>query len=350
MTTGEVRTLLEKMPKEKLGFFPTPCYKLERLSEQLGVNLYIKRDDFSGMSLFGGNKIRKLEYLIGDAKAKGCDYVFTFGATQSNHAMQTVTACRKCGLTPVLYLVAVVEPDENDVRSNMLLDKIMGAEIHVVEIQEGETEDDADERAVILAREHMRRLEAKGHRCYEVPMGGASEVGSVGFIEGYVEFSEQAESMGIHADYIFHSTGTGGTMAGLHAGRKLLGSDTKIISINASAKNADYPMIKAELANRTMELIGADGVQVDGAEDIHVDQSYYLPGYEIPNEAASEAIRLLAREEGLLLDPVYTGKAFAGMLDHIRSGKVEQGSTVVFWHTGGATALFAEKEILGDIF
>ena len=350
MTTGEVRKLLEKMPKEKLGFFPTPCYKLERLSEQLGVNLYIKRDDFSGMSLFGGNKIRKLEYLIGDAKAKGCDYVFTFGATQSNHAMQTVTACRRCGLIPVLYLVAVVEPDEDDIRSNMLLDKIMGAEIHVVEIQEGETEDDADERAVILAREHMKRLEAEGHHCYEVPMGGASEVGSIGFIEGYVEFSEQFAALGACADYIFHSTGTGGTMAGLHAGRKLLGDDTNIISINASAKNADYPMIKAELANRTMELIGVLDVCVDGAEDIHVDQNYYLPGYEIPNEAASEAIRLLAREEGLLLDPVYTGKAFAGMLDYIRSGKVEQGSTVVFWHTGGATALFAEKEILGDIF
>lgn len=350
MTTGEVRALLEQMPKEKLGFFPTPLYKLERLSEQLGVNLYIKRDDFSGMSLFGGNKIRKLEYLIGDAKAKGCDYVFTFGATQSNHAMQTVTACRKCGLTPVLYLTAVVEPDEEDVRSNMLLDKVMGAEIHVVEIREGETEDDADARAVILAREQMKRLEAEGHRCYEVPMGGASAVGNIGFIEGYTEFTEQLDAMGLHADYIFHATGTGGTMAGLHAGRKLLGSDTKIISVSVSAKDETYPIIKAELANQTLDLLGAEFVQVDGRQDMCVDVNYYHPGYELPNEAASEAIRLLAREEGLLLDPVYTGKGVAGLLDYIRSGKVEQGSTVVFWHTGGATALFAEKEILGDIF
>lgn len=349
MTTGEVRALLEKMPKAKLGFYPTPFYKLERLSEKLGVNLYIKRDDFSGMSLFGGNKIRKLEYLIGDAEAQGCDTVFTFGATQSNHAMQTVTACRRCGLKPVLYLVAVVKPDENDIRSNMLLDKIMGAEIHVVEIQDGETEQDADERAVIMAREHMKRLEAEGHKCYEVPLGGASDVGSIAFIEGYVELSEQLDALDMHVDYIFHSTGTGGTMAGLQAGRKLLGSDTKIISINASAKAATYPALKAELANRVIRLIGGGDANVDAQEDIHVDQNYYLPGYEIPNEASSEAIRLLAREEGLLLDPVYTGKAFAGMLDYIASGKVPQGSNVVFWHTGGATALFAEKEILGDI-
>lgn len=347
--TRKARELLAGMPKVQLGFFPTPFYKLERLSEKLGTELYIKRDDFTGMSLFGGNKIRKLEYLIGDAEAKGCDYVFTFGATQSNHAMQTVCACRKRGLKPVLYLVAIVEPDEEDVRSNLLLDRILGAEVHVVRMQEGETEEQAEERSFILAREHMARLEAEGHRCYEVPMGGASDVGSVGFIDGYVELQEQLEAAGIHADYIFHGTGTGGTMAGLHAGRKLVGSDAEIVSINVSAKDEGYPARCAQLAERSLALIGAAEVTVDAAADIHTDLSYYLPGYEIPNEATCEAIRLLAREEGLFVDPVYTGKAFAGMLDYIRSGRVPKGSTVVFWHTGGATALFAEKEILGDL-
>ena len=347
--TERARTLLARLPKVQLGFFPTPLHRLDRLSEQLGVELYIKRDDFTGISLFGGNKIRKLEYLIGDAEAKGCEYVFTFGATQSNHAMQTVCACRRRGLKPVIYLVAIVKPDEADVRSNLLLDKILGAEVHIVEIEEGETEEDAEERSFVLAREHMARLEAEGHRCYEVPMGGASDVGSVGFIDGYVELEEQLEAVGIHADYIFHGTGTGGTMAGLHAGRKLTGSDAEIVSVNVSFKDDGYPARCADLANRSLALIGAEDVRVDAHEDVHTDLSYYLPGYEIPNEAASEAIRLLAREEGLFVDPVYTGKAFAGMLDHIRSGRVEKGSTVVFWHTGGATALFAEKEILGDI-
>lgn len=340
--------LLMEMPKASLGFFPTPLYRLDRLSDSLGVNLYIKRDDFTGMNLFGGNKIRKLQYLIGDAKRQGCEYVFTFGATQSNHAMQTVSACRRCGLKPVLYLVAIVEPDEEDLRSNLLLDKIMDAEIHVVKLEPGEEEADAEDRSVRLAREQMKRLESEGHRCYEVPMGGASPVGSVGFIEGYVEFMKQTQEMGIHPDYIFHATGTGGTMAGLAAGKVLTGSDAKILSINVSFKDEEYPERTAALANESLALIGAD-VRVDAARDICTDLNYYLPGYEIPNEASTEAIRTLAREEGLFIDPVYTGKAFAGMLDHIRTGRVPQGSSVVFWHTGGATALFAEKEILGKI-
>lgn len=346
---ARVRAQLGTLPKVRLGFFPTPFYKLERLSAQLGVELYIKRDDFTGMNLFGGNKIRKLEYLLGDAEQKGCEYIFTFGATQSNHAMQTVAACRRRGLKPVLYLVAVVKPDTEDLRSNLLLDQIMGAEVHVVEIQEGETEEQAEDRALELARQHMARLETEGHRCYEVPMGGASEVGSAGFIEGFVELSEQLAAAGMEADYIFHATGTGGTMAGLQAGRKLMGSDVEIISINVSAKDEAYPRRTAELAGRSLKLIGAFDVRVDAETDIHTDLGYYLPGYEMPNAASSEAIRLLAREEGLLVDPVYTGKAFAGMLDYIRSGRVKPGSRVVFWHTGGATALFAEKEILGEL-
>lgn len=342
------RELLGRMPKAELGFFPTPFYKLDRLSKELGVNLYIKRDDFTGMNLFGGNKIRKLQYLIGDVLKKGCEYVFTFGATQSNHAMQTVSACRRCGLKPILYLVAVVEPDEDDLRSNLLLDRIMGAEVHVVNIQPGEREEDAEERSVLMAREHMNRLEAEGHRCYEVPMGGASPAGSVGFIEGYVELMEQTVEMEIHPDYIFHGTGTGGTLAGMIAGKKLTGFDGEIISINVSWKDEGYPERVRELANKSLELVGAD-VRVDSCQDIHTDLNYYQPGYELPSERATEAILLLARKEGLLVDPVYTGKAFSGMLDYIRSGKVPQGSNVVFWHTGGATALFAEKEILGEI-
>lgn len=342
------KKLLNSLPRVQLGFYPTPCYRLERLSEKLGVELYIKRDDFSGISLFGGNKIRKLEYLLGDAEKKGCDIIFTYGATQSNHAMQTVSACRRRGLTPVLYLVAVVEPDERDIRANLLLDRIMGAEVHIVNIEEGETEEDAEERSFKMAKEHMARLEAEGHRCYEVPMGGASEIGSAGFAAGFVELEEQMESLGLRADYIFHATGTGGTMAGLQAGKKLLGSGTEIISINVSYKEESYLQRSADLANRTLAAIGAADVKVT-PQDLHTDLNYYLPGYEIPNEASSEAIRLLAREEGLLLDPVYSGKAFAGMLDYIRTGRVPAGSTVVFWHTGGATALFAEKEILGDL-
>lgn len=333
-------------PKQSIGFFPTPIHKLEKLSQKLGVNLYLKRDDMTGVSLFGGNKIRKLEYLMGDAVAQGCDTVFTFGATQSNHAMQTVTACRKFGLTPILYLVAIVEPSEEDVRANLLLDKVMGAEIHIVPMK-GMTEDEADDLAVKMAEEHRGRLESEGHKCYMVPMGGASAVGSSGFASGFVEMSRQMEAMGQHADYIFHGTGTGGTLAGLAAGKKLIDSDTTIISINVSAKPIEHYAKIAALASETLKYLGSD--KTVSVDDLHFDQSYYAPGYEIPNEGASNAIKLLARTEGILLDPVYTGKGFAGMLDYIRTGKIPQGSTVVYWHTGGATALFAEKAIVGDI-
>ena len=143
----DAEKLFQPLPHVRLGFFPTPFYKLDRLSEKLGVNLYIKRDDFTGMNLFGGNKIRKLEYLLGEAKAFGCEYAITYGATQSNHAMETAAACRRCGIKPILYLTAVVEPDEKDVRANLLLDKILGVELHIVDIKPGETEDEAEARS-----------------------------------------------------------------------------------------------------------------------------------------------------------------------------------------------------------
>ena len=342
-----VRALLAAQPRETLGFFPTPLQRLDRLSAQLGVNLYVKRDDFSGMSLFGGNKIRKLEYLLGDAKAKGCDTVFTYGATQSNHAMQTVTACRRLGLTPILYLNAYVQPDENDVRSNMLLDRILGAEMHIVESLPGETEAQTEARCFAMGREHAARLEAEGHRCYDVPMGGASPVGSCGFIGGYLEFAQQCDELGIDPDFVYTATGTGGTLAGLTAGHRLLAKRARITAIAVSPKDAGYEARCAALGTQALRQLGS--AETLEAVDFTVDRGYFAPGYEQPNAAATEAIRLLARTEGLLVDPVYTGKAFAGLLDHVRTGKVPQGSTVVFWHTGGATALFADREILGDL-
>ena len=345
----QAEKLLQALPKEQLGFFPTPFYRLDRLSEELGVNLFIKRDDFTGMNLFGGNKVRKLEYLLGEAKAKGCEYAITYGATQSNHAMETAAACRGCGIKPILYLTAVVEPDDADVRANLLLDKILDVELHIVDILPGETEDDAEARSFEMGAARAKELNESGHPCYDIPMGGASVVGSVGFANGYVEFEKQVKAMNLNVDYIFHATGTGGTMAGLAAGRKMAESDTKIISITVSPKDEKYLRKVENLANDVLALIKSPA-HVTIEDDLHMDTGYYAPGYEQPNEAASEAIRLLARTEGLFVDPVYTGKALAGLIDYVRSGRVPQGSNVVFWHTGGATALFAEHEILGKLY
>ncbi len=348
MSCSDVKALLGKKEKANLGFYPTPFYKLENMSRLLGVNLYIKREDFSGQSLFGGNKIRKLEYLIGDAKKQGAEYVFTYGATQSNHAMQTVEVCRKEGLKPIIYLRAIVEPDENDIRSNLLLDKIMGAEVHVIKQEAGESDAEFKARTRRLGQEHMARLEAEGHKCYDIPGGGASPIGNCGFIGGFVELTEQLEQAGIHADYLFHATGTGGTTVGLHIGKKLLGSDMEIIPIEVSDHGPLYRQQCADLAMRTLECVGTECEFT--ADDFHTDTGYYYPGYEMPSEGGTEAIKMLAQNEGLFVDPVYSGKALAGLIDYVRSGKVPQGSNVVFLHTGGATALFAEKEILGQLF
>lgn len=347
MNSEQIEKLLGKKDRASLGFYPTPLYKLEHLSKDLGIHLYIKREDFSGQSLFGGNKIRKLEYLIGDAKRQGAEYVFTYGATQSNHAMQTAEACRKEGLKPVLYLLAIVEPDEKNLKGNLLLDKIMGAEIHIIKINEGESEAEAEGRMYRLGKEHITRLEAEGHTCYDIPMGGASIVGTAGFIGGFAELQRQLDQMKVCGDYLFHANGTGGTMAGLAAGRKLIDSHMKIVSIDVMFHDESYKMSRVQLGNDTLRWLGVEPVLT--ADDFNMDSSYYLPGYEMPSKGGTEAIKMMAEKEGLLLDPVYSGKGFAGLIDYVRTGKVAPGSNVVFLHTGGATALFAEKEILGEL-
>ena len=329
----ESRELLQKLPRTRLGFFPTPLQRLDRLSEQLGVNLYIKRDDFTGISLFGGNKVRKLEYLLGQAVADGATHAITYGATQSNHAMETAAACRRLGIQPILYLTAVVPPKPEELRSNLLLDHILGAEIHIA-----------------MGTARAAELNANDPVCVDIPMGGANALGSVGFAAAMVELQEQCETMGgLRFSRIYHSTGTGGTMAGLHAGRAMLGLETQIVSVSASRKDESSYLDKVHrLCRDALALIGSDAMPDRGA--MHLNLTQWQPGYEQPSEASTEAIRLLARTEGLFVDPVYTGKALAGLLADVDSGEIRKGENVLFWHTGGATALFAEPEITGSMF
>ena len=181
-TMQEAKAMINRMPRVPLGFFPTPLHKLGSLSEELGVNLWIKRDDFTGSNLFGGNKTRKLEFLIGKAKADGAECVFTYGATQSNHAMQTSWAAAKNGLKPILYLAVVVPPDPDDYKANLLLDGIYGAEIHVVDLEEGESFADAEKRSFKMGKSHIARLEEQGIKSYDIPMGGANEYGTLGYV------------------------------------------------------------------------------------------------------------------------------------------------------------------------
>lgn len=342
-TITQVKKRLSALPRAPLGFFPTPLHRADRLSDQLGIDLWLKRDDLTGVGLFGGNKIRKLEYVLGEAAGRGCDTVVSYGASQSNCAMQVAAACRRLGMHTILYLVSLVESEEP--RANLLLDHVLGAEVHLVGL-EGGTGEEAEERSVQMGRAHMARLEAEGHRCCEVPMGAATPLGSAGFIGGWAELLEQCDGLGIRPGWVFHGTGTGGTLAGLAAGRVLMGGP-EIVAINVSPKGRRYPGRVAELGTQALKAMGSDAVLTP--EGFQTDLGYYGQGYEVPAPAATAAIRRLAGAEGILVDPVYTGKALSGLIGYVESGRVPQGSTVVFWHTGGATALFAEAEMVGNV-
>ena len=342
----EIRDMLGRLGKLKLGFYPTPFHRLDRISEEYGVKLYVKREDFSGMTLFGGNKIRKLEYLLHDAIRQGCDTVVTYGATQSNHAMETATAARKCGLSPVLFLAAIVEPNAADIRANLLLDTILGAEINIIPAN-GRSTKQTMEESQDLIQGRIKELEAQGHKIYNIPTGGSLPLGACGFADAYVETMEQAAAMGLKPDYLFTATGSTGTLSGLCAGKALLGNDTKLVGIEVGPKPASYPEEVIALANEALRLMGAD--ETVTADLFTVTDQYYGAGYEVPSPDANDDIRYLARTEGIFADPVYSGKSFHGMMEYIRNGRVPKGSTVIFLHTGGATALFSESGIVGDL-
>lgn len=341
-------TAYHALPKVELGFFPTPVHRLTRLSAELGINLYLKRDDLTGPNLFGGNKIRKLEYLVGDAIAQGADTLITFGATQSNHAMETAVAARKAGLDVILYLETVTPNAADDDRANILVDKVLGATIHYVSMVD-RTEAEADEIAMTSAKAEAEKLAAQGHKAYIIPVGGATPIGSTGFVLGVEELMKQMPDTEI--DYIVHGSGTGGTAAGLIAGARVFSNPdqpTEVLSMNVSPKSESHYQTVVDLANDALALLELP--QTVSLADTHFDQSYFGEGYEIPTASASAAINRLARTEGILTDPVYTGKALAGLFDYVATGKIAQGSNVVFWHTGGVSALFAESAMVGKLY
>lgn len=345
-TIEELYKKLLLFPKQEFGRFPTPLHRLARVSEDFGVNLYIKRDDLCGYNLYGGNKIRKLQYLLGDALAKGKSAVYTFGATQSNHAMQTAACARSCGMQPILFLEEMIEQDGTGARANLLLDQLYQAEIFVISAQ-GQPIGQVTERAYQKAEQVIRAYEDAGIECYRIETGGANPLGCLGFVEGYAELISQLREQKIRADYLCLPVGTGGTYAGLVAGKALLGGTAEILGYTVLDKTEEFENELLQLARQTVELLG-EQAEVSAA-DIRLKREYYGKGYELPDDAANKAIRYLAATEGILTDPVYSGKALAGVFDQIQKGYIAKGSNIVFWHTGGTTALFAEKEILGTL-
>lgn len=304
--------------KTELGLFPTPMYRLNNISEILGTNVWIKRDDLCGVAL-GGNKVRKLQYLLADAKSKGYDLVMTTGQAQSNHAMLTAACALKMGMDCVLVLK---KRGVTSRKGNQILNYLMGVEVVFVDT---DSYDDIYNEMDVIAQK-------MGRKVYKIPCGGSNALGSL----GYLDCMEEISNSGVHFDYIVSACGSGGTCAGVELGAAIYLPDTKIIC--SKVDTDPFEIIVPELIEDAKKLISFDG---------DVPKAEYLDmcgeGYSIPSEEGNEAIAMMLKHEGIVLDTCYTGKAFAGLVRKAKDGTFKKDDNVLFIHTGGAGGLFAQN-------
>lgn len=327
--------IFEQLNRVEISHKPTPLEAMPRLSENLGVNLYIKRDDCTGLA-GGGNKTRKLEYLIGEAKSKGADTLITLGGIQSNHARQTAAAAAKFGFDCELVLEDVPGTVKQDYygNGNILLDHLFGAKIHRPE---------AGVDCLEYAYELEKELIKSGKTPFVIPLGGSNVIGSMGYVHCANEIITQAKDMSVSFDKIILATGSAGTQAGLLTGLIAQSVDIPVIGMCVSQ---DTESKKALVTSLLIESLNSLELDEQLALDKTVtDGAYVGDGYGIHTAKTVEAINLCAQLEGILLDPVYTGKGMAGLIDYCRTGKIKQGENILFIHTGGSQGLFAYSEI-----
>lgn len=333
LSTNSILQKLARYPRIPLAEYPTPLEHLPCLSAQLRREIYIKRDDTLGPGL-GGNKTRKLEYLLAEAQQLGRHKVVTFGGLQSNHARITTAAASKLGMESHLFYF-----DRSPARfeGNLLLNRIMGAHMHFLPLSAG-----GDGGMTLETTNRLVHLLARllVGRHYFIPVGGHSWRGCLGYARAALEIDTQARQLGIESAYLVCAAGTGGTLAGLLAGFHLIGSSLRPLAIDIGKLWKAFPASLARLAGEICTRLGEN--RVFGVSDIPLLEAVYsAPKYGLPSRSCQEAIRRLARTEGLLLDPVYTGKAFAGLLDLVEKGQLGSDEPIIFLHTGGLPALFA---------
>jgi L-cysteate sulfo-lyase len=322
---------LARFPRIRITHAPTPLEPMPRLTALLGgPSLWIKRDDCTGLAT-GGNKTRKLEYLMADALARGADTVITQGATQSNHARQTAAIAAKLGLHCHLILEDRTGYRHDDYRNsgNVLLDRLFGA--HLSEVAAGTAMDEA-------MAQLAERLRSEGRKPYVIPGGGSNAIGALGYVTCALELAEQANNAGLAIDTLVTATGSAGTQAGLVAGLEGARAGIPVLGIGVRAPKAAQEEKVFQLAVQTAELLGVAGAVAREAVVANCD--YVGEGYGVPTPGMIEAVTTLARAEGILLDPVYSGKAMAGLIDLVRKGQLRKGQNVVFLHTGGAVGLY----------
>ncbi len=341
-----LRTRLQLFPIEHLISRPTAFASLPHLSERMGgPELFIKRDDLTGLA-FGGNKSRKLEYIIPDMLAKKTNTVVTWASVQSNWCLQVAAAARKFGIKPVLLLFKTHElPEEPD--GNLLLDHILGAEVRMLNAEPGKIIQEEEIREIMgqLVEEIMEW----GFQPYVVPIGGSSPgwsmekpLGSLAYVDAFLELSEQMKDHSLVPDYIVHAAGSGGTQAGITLAAKILYPEAEVIGMSVSEKPEGYEDEIWRIIQATLEALE---LEIDiSPEDVHINDDYIGEGYGILNQPVTDAIRITAESEGIFLDPAYTGKAMAGLLDLAKKDYFKDGEKVIFWHTGGTPALFPNKK------
>ena len=345
---SEIKKRINKFPSKKLIHSPTPFQKLENLSCNLeGPEIFMKRDDLTGLA-FGGNKSRKLEFIIQDALDKKADVILTWASVQSNWCLQTAAAARKFGIKPILLLFKTYDlPEEYD--GNLLLDFILDADIRIREAEKGKAV--RDEYAYEVIEDVTNEVKEGGYNPYIAPIGGSMvggsmeyPLGAISYVNAFVEMMEQAKAQEVEVDYVIHASGSGGTQAGLVAGAKALKGNVKVLGISVSDKKESYGKEVLTIAKDTVKALLLD-LNIS-KEDIIIFDEYIKDGYGIVNKEVSDIIRLVATEEAVMLDPVYTGKAMVALNDLVRKGYFKKEDKVVFFHTGGTPALFPNKHKL----
>lgn len=322
---------LEAIPRVPLVAGPTPLEFLPRLSAALGRPIYLKRDDSIGPAM-GGNKARKLEYLLADALRRGHRRVVTYGGLQSNHARLTAAAARRLGLEPHLFYFA---PRPARLTGNLLLNDLLGARMYFLPLG------GSGRRSIAWTDFWVRVLAwLRVGRHYFIPVGGRSVLGGLGYVRAALELHRQAQAEGLGAAWVVVPAGTGGTLAGLWAGLTLLDSPLRPLGIDVGGLWKGFPASVARLAARLCARLGEPRPFPRDAVPL-IEDRYVGPGYGIPSPEGDRALRRLAEAEGVLLDPIYTAKAFAGVLDRIARGELGDPGPVIFVHTGGLSALFA---------
>ncbi|MFK0376022.1 D-cysteine desulfhydrase family protein [Pandoraea sp. NPDC090278] len=337
---------LGKFPTVALTRLSTPVTRIERLeqacgAQSRGIRIFVKRDDIGDVGN-GGNKLRKLTFLLGQAQAERADKVITVGGIQSNHARLTAAACAKLGIACELFLSDMVAIHDTEYREggNVLLDRIFGAPLTVVP---------SDRDVMAAANARAAELASSGHRVMVIPAGGSSPLGTLGYAQCAQEILEFEAQNGIEFRHIVIPNGSHGTQAGLIAGLTFAGQRGARVKAYSVLADRDVTHVKtAALARNALELLGGNPADVDAHADVVIDGGYRGAAYGIPTQAMVDAVHLLARTEGILLDPVYSGKAFSGLLADIASDRIPSGADVLFVATGGVPGLFAYRDTLAQ--